>query len=391
MKVNEITFTQDQIRDILTQIAQGEDGYNRLMKLAIEALMQGERMIYNEQTGDVINGYRPRKTFGRGKILELRVPRTRQGNFYPLLLGLLKDEEEECRKIAFSLYGAGLTCDQVGELFEELYGKQYSSSQISRMFDYAREEVQQWLSRPLEGYYPIVFIDAVYISTRRVDHVSKEAYYTILGVKSDRSREVLAIVNFPTESSMGWEEVFSAIKARGVERIDLVVCDGLTGIENAIGKHYGMANIQLCTVHLERNLQKYVKPKDKAALAQDLDEVFKVGDSRHDKQKAQAAWKQFCAKWGKYYPAIGRKAHQPRMDLYFTYLDYDYRIQSMIHTTNWIERLNRDYKRTVRMRGSLPNSESVILLLGHVAMTRKAYQRKIPLLNYESEKFNWSE
>jgi hypothetical protein len=51
MKVNEITFTQDQIRDILTQIAQGEDGYNRLMKLAIEALMQGERMIYNEQTG----------------------------------------------------------------------------------------------------------------------------------------------------------------------------------------------------------------------------------------------------------------------------------------------------------------------------------------------------
>jgi len=72
-------------------------------------------------------------------------------------------------------------------------------------------------------------------------------------------------------------------------------------------------------------------------------------------------------------------------------IHYDYRIQSMIHTTNWIERLNRDYKRTVRMRGSLPNSESVILLLGHVAMTRKAYQRKIPLLNYESEKFNWSE
>jgi transposase-like protein len=69
----------------------------------------------------------------------------------------------------------------------------------------------------------------------------------------------------------------------------------------------------------------------------------------------------------------------------------DYRIQSMIHSTNWIERLNRDYKRTTRMRGSLPNSESVILLLGHVAMTRKAYQRKIPLLNHECNKFSWSE
>jgi Transposase and inactivated derivatives len=68
-----------------------------------------------------------------------------------------------------------------------------------------------------------------------VDQVSKEAYYTILGVKSDRSREVLAIVNFPTESATGWEEVFSGIKARGVEQVDWVVCDGLTGIENTIG------------------------------------------------------------------------------------------------------------------------------------------------------------
>jgi Transposase and inactivated derivatives len=154
--MKEIKFTQEQIKGILTQIAVEEDGYNQVLKLAMEALMQGERMIYNEQQSDVSNGYRPRKTFGRGKILELRVPRTRQGNFYPLLLGLLKDEEEECRKIAFSLYGAGLTCEQVGEVFEELYGKHYSSSQVSRMFDYAREEVQQWLSRPLEGYYPIV-------------------------------------------------------------------------------------------------------------------------------------------------------------------------------------------------------------------------------------------
>jgi Transposase and inactivated derivatives len=129
-----------------------EDGYNQVMKIAMEALMQGERMIYNEQTGDVSNGYRPRKTFGRGKILEFRVPRTRQGNFYPLILGMLKDEEEECRKIAFSLYGAGLTCEQVSDVIEEPYGKQYSSSQLSRMFDYAREVVQQWLNRPLEKY-----------------------------------------------------------------------------------------------------------------------------------------------------------------------------------------------------------------------------------------------
>jgi transposase-like protein len=75
----------------------------------------------------------------------------------------------------------------------------------------------------------------------------------------------------------------------------------------------------------------------------------------------------------------------------FTYLDYYYRIQSMIHSTNWIERLDRDYKRTMRMRGAMPNNESVRLLLGPVTMMRKAYQRKIPLLNHEGNKFSWSE
>jgi transposase-like protein len=82
MKVKEIKFKQEQIKGLLTQIAMEEDGYNQVMKIAIEAMMQGERMIYNEQTEDVSNGYRARKTFGRGKILELRVPRSRQGNFY---------------------------------------------------------------------------------------------------------------------------------------------------------------------------------------------------------------------------------------------------------------------------------------------------------------------
>lgn len=95
------------------------------------------------------NGYRFRKTYGQGKLLELRVPRTRYEQFYPIVLGLLKDREEEFRKIAFSLYRAGLTAKQVGEVFGQLYGKAYSSSQISRLIEYAREEVKEWLSRPL--------------------------------------------------------------------------------------------------------------------------------------------------------------------------------------------------------------------------------------------------
>jgi transposase-like protein len=80
-----------------------------------------------------------------------------------------------------------------------------------------------------------------------------------------------------------------------------------------------------------------------------------------------------------------------RYKLHFTYLGFNYRIRPMIYTTNWIERLNRDYKRTTRMRGALPNPEATMLLLGHVAMNRKAYLRKVPKLNYETRKFAWQE
>ena len=87
------------------------------------------------------------------------------------------------------------------------------------------------------------------------------------------------------------------------------------------------------------------------------------------------------------YPALKKKLNE-RYRLYFTYFKYDYRIRNMIYTTNWVERLNRDYRRVTRMRGALPNDKSALLLLGYIAMDRKAYQRKIPNLNYEKS-FNW--
>ena len=98
-------FTQEQVTKILEEIAIKENGLQELQKLSLEAMMRAEREEHNATNGDMSNGYRPRRTFGRGKIIELRVPRSRNGQFYPILLSLLRDQEEECRKLAFNLYG----------------------------------------------------------------------------------------------------------------------------------------------------------------------------------------------------------------------------------------------------------------------------------------------
>ncbi len=353
--------------------------------------MRAEREVHNHTYNDVSNGYRFRKTFGRGKLLELQVPRSRYGAFYPVILALLKDQEEEIRQLAFHLYGAGLTTAQVGEIFESFYGKHYSTTQISRLFDYSRKEVQAWLERGLDSYYPIIYVDATFIPVKRSGHVTKEAFYTVLGVKADSTREVLSIVNFPTENLTGWEEVFRSLYERGVKKIGLMVSDNLSGIEESLLKFYPETDIQLCVVHLKRNIIKKVKLKDRSQITNELKEIFRTGDSRNTREGALESWKKFCDKWGKIYPGIRRIRDDVRYQWYFTYLDYDYRIQSMIYSTNWIERLNRDYKRTIRMRGALPNPKAVLLLLGHVAMTRSAYEKKVTMLRYETQKFRWEE
>jgi len=75
-------------------------------------------------------------------------------------------------------------------------------------------------------------------------------------------------------------------------------------------------------------------------------------------------------------------ADDPDYGYYFTYLNYHAKLQSMIYTINWIERLQRDFRRVLRMRSVMPNEESVILLMAKVAMNKKCYQWKIPRLDY---------
>ena len=72
-------FTQEQVTNILEEIATKENGIQELQRISLEAMMRAEREEHNRTEGDMSNGYRPRRTFGQGKILELRVPRSRSG------------------------------------------------------------------------------------------------------------------------------------------------------------------------------------------------------------------------------------------------------------------------------------------------------------------------
>lgn len=348
--------------------------------------MKAERTEFNNQSKGVSNGFRNRNVLANGVSLELSVPRSRNHNFYPLLLALIKDQNDELAQITTELYCAGLTTEQIGEITDKIYGKHYSKSSISNLMSNAKLDVEAWLKRKLDKSYPIIYIDATFWYTRRDKSVSSEAYYTILGVKQDRTREVLAIVNHPTEGSENWKGIFKSLKERGVEEIKLVVSDALNGIEDSFAEIYPNAQSQLCTFHLSRNISKKVKPTDRKEVMADLKAVLNPDNPSDDQSLGYQRFMLFVSKWEKKYPSF-KSLRSPRYILYFTYLNYHIEVRRMIYTTNWIERLNRNYKRVLKMRTSMPSPESVLFLLGSVAMRRKEFNYPIYQFSYESELF----
>ena len=166
----------------------------------------------------------------------------------------------------------------------------------------------------------------------------------------------------------------------------LIVADGLSGLENTIAKVFPEADFQKCVVHLKRNILNKVRHYHKAEVATDLKEVFITDDSSFTKEKAESQFDTFIQKWGKDYRYIKNLRNNISYSYYFTYLRYDYRIRSMIYTTNWIENLNKQFRKSLKIRNSMPSEESVLLLLAKVAFDKSEKYLRYPIYNFKFDK-----
>lgn len=386
-----MVLTKEQLSELICKHSERENGLQDLFEILLESMMVSERREYlreNSTSGNKCNGFRPGHSYGHGRTLTFRIPRDRYGNFHPRILAILRHQEDECERLAGTLYTKGLTQEQVGEVFQDIYGEHYSKASISRMLDYLREDVSQWLTRSLEAYSPIVFIDCVHMKIHRKRSVETEAFYVVLAVREDKQREVLGIFNKSTESALGWGEMLAELQERGVRKIGLVCADGLKGLEDVISAVFPGPPLQRCTTHLKRNLLSCVRNGDKGELAEDLRQVFRTGDRSYTVERAWEQWQTLCEKWDQDYRSFRRRGEDPAYKAYFTYLNYEARIQSMIYTTNWIERLQKDFRRVTRMRGAMPSEESVLLLMGKTAMDKKSYLRPVPRIDLDRDLFS---
>lgn len=381
-------LTKEQISEQMRKHAEKKNGLHDLMEIMLESMMVAERGEFlADNPGNKGNGYRPGHSYGQGEKLEFRIPRDRYGNFHPQILAILRDQEEECDRLAGVLYTKGLTQEQVSDVFDQIYGQHYSKSSISRMVECVRTQVNEWLERGLEEYYPVVFVDCVHIKIHRKRSVASEAFYVALAITGEGTREVIYIGNMPVESATGWGEIFDALKDRGLQRVGLVVADGIKGLDTVVGEKFPGTPLQRCVTHLKRNMFAKVRHGDKAALAADLRDIFRTGQRDYTVETAWSKWQDMCDRWGEDYLSIKRLRDNPDYKAYLTYLNYAPEIRGMIYTTNWIERLNRDFRRVTRMRTAMPNGESVLTLMGSVAMDHKAFDRTLPNITADKKLF----
>ncbi|BFM49699.1 IS256 family transposase [Marinomonas sp. THO17] len=357
-----------QIQAAVDQLTLEPEGFNKLMEIALNSLMKAEREVYLDSAaqGNKANGYRSINGFGIGDALSLQIPRDRLGHFKPTLLNVMRDQSDSLNELCFELYAKGLTTRDIESITSSIYGQHLSKSQISRITGSLSEAMLAFRERSLADYYPIIYLDATYIKTKR-DRVSSEAYYVALAVLPDMTREVIGIYNAPTESACVWGEICEDLKQRGLKQSDLFVIDNLTGLDSTLERHFG-ASIQKCVLHLKRSILAKTKKSHRIEMANDLANIFQLDNTDDTQEALMKRAKQVYHRWSRHYSHLGIFNAPDSLQYYVTYLDYEFDIRNMIYTTNWIERLNKSFKRTIKIRNSMPSVESVLTLLSKVAI-----------------------
>lgn len=352
----------------------------------IESLMIIERSEYLLKNKDKGNGFYTRafKTLSKN-CLAINIPRSRKGLFSPELMELVKIGQEQINELCLSLYRKGMTSRDISDLIKEMFGDSVSATKITNLSKVFNEYRIAWQNSKLDSYYKVMFCDCIFITVRRGNSYSRESVYIAYGVKSDNKRELLALEINPSESSIIWGEIFDELKInRGVKKIDLVVADGLNGLENEVHRVFSNSDFQKCVVHKMRNILNKTRPKDKTEMAEDLKNLFDNFSDNDSFEKAFEKTKIFIQKWKNKYPKIDRFFKEGKIEYYFTYIKYHLTVRRLIYTTNSIENLNRDIRKATKNKLSFENPEN---LLDYVFMIIKKFEEKnwlkYPVHNYK--------
>src|SRR3954447_13355467 len=237
-----------------------------MMELEVSGLIgaqRGERRPDHRATHR--NGYRPRRWDTRAGEIELQIPKIRQGSYFPSFLEPRKRGEQALLAVVQQAYVCGVSTRRVDQLVESL-GLRISRSEVSRVCAALDEHVEAFRTRPLEGRYPYLFLDAKVEKVRDGGRVVAKALVIAHGVHETGRREILSIDVGEAETEAFWTEFLRGLVARGLVGVQLAISDAHAGLKAAIAKVLGCA-WQRCTVHFLSAVRGYPASRSSGLLA----------------------------------------------------------------------------------------------------------------------------
>jgi putative transposase len=304
----------------------------------------------------------------------IEVPRDRAGSFDPVLVPKQARRSEGLDAVITSLYAKGMSTRDIARHVRQTSGVDLSADTVSRVTDRALEEMREWQARPLESFYPVVYIDALVAKVRDGSAVRNKAVNVAIGIDADGCKHVLGIWVATAEGAKAWAQALAQLRNRGLEEVLFVCCDGLPGLGEEIVATWPAATVQTCTVHLIRRSVGYASYTDRKTMTAQLRAVYTACDA----DAAQLALLEFAeSTLGKKYPAAVA-VWERAWDRFTPFLEFPPALRKVLYTTNAIESFNREMRKVLKTRTQFPNDESVTktLWLAIVDIEEKRAERR---------------
>ena len=367
-----IQIDQEHLTEHLDKVVRGtvEETLNALLEAEADQLCQAHRYERSESRKDTRAGHYSRKLSTKAGDVNLKIPKLRTLTFETAIIERYRRRESSVEEALIEMYLAGISVRRVEDVTQALWGTRVSPSTVSNLNKKVYGRIEKWLSEPIEGDYPYVFLDGIWLKRSWGGEVRNVSVLVAVGVDQEGYRQILGVKEGAKEDKESWMEFLRYLKKRGLRGVRLFISDKCLGLIESIGDFYSDAKWQRCVVHFYRNVFTVVpRSKVKAAAA-----MLKAIHAQEDRDAAMEKIKAVVEKLKKMKLANAAKMVEEGAEETLSYYYFPSQHWRSLRTNNPLERLMREIRRRTRVVGSFPDGKSALMLvaarLRHVAGTK---------------------
>jgi len=308
------------------------------------------------------NGARERLLSTKAGDLQLRIPKLRQGSFYPSLLEPRRRIDRALWAVVMEAYVHGVSTRKVDDLVRALgIDAGISKSEVSRICGELDGQVAEFTGRPIADAFPYLFLDATYLKAHQGPQVVSKAVVIATGVRLDGHREVLGLAVGDSEDGAFWTAFLRGLRARGLGGVKLVISDAHEGLKQSIAAVLVGAAWQRCRVHFMRNVLARVPKGSQEMVAAAIRTIFAQPDAGAVAEQLDS----IADKLGRQFPAVEQLLREAAPDI-CAFAPFPVDHWRRIWSTNPLERVIKEVKRRADVVGIFPDEAAILRLVGAV-------------------------